>query len=73
MSNEQQDHIEANLFALDLMMPPDDFRQTVEGGMDNLGDLAEHYQVSVLAVRHRARTLGFKGHGVGEFKKIRST
>lgn len=70
MSRNQKEHEEANQFALDLLMPEDGFRAKVESGCTNVGELAEYYGVSALAVRHRARTLGMKGHGVRGYRKI---
>lgn len=70
MSNTQKEHQEANDFALDLLMPADHFREKVNSGITNVGELAEYYGVSAMAVRHRARTLGMSGHNVGEYRKI---
>jgi Zn-dependent peptidase ImmA (M78 family) len=64
MSSTNKQHEEANQFALDLLMPEDKFRAKVDGGMKNIGELAEYFGVSAMAVRHRARTLGMKGHGL---------
>lgn len=66
MSNTNKEHEEANQFALDLLMPESIFRCKVSGGMTKIGDLAEYFQVSAMAVRHRARTLDMRGHGLSK-------
>jgi Zn-dependent peptidase ImmA (M78 family) len=72
MSNSDIQHREANDFALDLLVPAEDFKRKVSNGMTKVSDLADHYKVGALAIRHRARTLGMKGHGlIGGYKSIK--
>lgn len=55
---------EANRFAANLLMSGGSFRRAIENGMKNVGDLANHFNVSEMAVRVRAKELGYKGHGL---------
>ncbi|WP_287030018.1 ImmA/IrrE family metallo-endopeptidase [Pseudomonas sp. UBA6310] len=56
--------IEANRFAGELLMPESDFRHFVSIFGGNIEALSQHFRVSTLAVRVRAKTLGMKGHGL---------
>lgn len=64
MSNSQQEHDEANNFAWALLMPATEFKDYIENVSSNVGDIGEFFQVPSMAVRHRARSLGFSGHGL---------
>ncbi len=55
---------EANVYAADLIMPEDAFRSFINNVSNKIDAIAEHFGVSALAVRVRAKTLGFKGHGL---------
>lgn len=55
---------QANSFAGALLMPEDDFRKFVRSVSSSIGNIAEHFGVSPMAVRMRARELGFKNHGL---------
>jgi Zn-dependent peptidase ImmA (M78 family) len=55
---------EANRFAGELLMPEEEFRSFVKETSSSVADIADHFAVSPLAVRTRARQLGFKGHGL---------
>lgn len=55
---------EANRFAADILMPEEDFRKFASQISSKVEDLADHFQVSSLAVRFRAKQLGFQGHGL---------
>lgn len=53
-------HAEANLFALRLLMPEADFRAQRDRLDGSIEGMAKHFQVSSLAVRFRAKSLGMK-------------
>lgn len=55
---------EANRFAADILMPEHRFRTFVRSSSSKVEDLADNFGVSPLAVRYRAKQLGFSGHGV---------
>lgn len=55
---------EANRYAASLLMPQDSFRDFVLNRSTKVEDIATHFGVSSLAVRYRAKTLGYSGHGV---------
>lgn len=55
---------EANRFAAGLLMPESEFRRFVADRSSKVEDLARHFEVSALAVRVRAKELGFTGHGL---------
>ena len=57
---------EANRFAAEFLMPERKFRELVANGTDNVDALAEAFQVSTMAVRIRAKNLGFRGHGLDD-------
>ncbi len=56
--------IEANNFASDLLMPEEEFRKKINDGTTIINDIAQYFGVSSLAVRYRAKNLGYGGHGV---------
>jgi Zn-dependent peptidase ImmA (M78 family) len=55
---------EANNFALEILMPKELFREQVKCGNNKAQGLAEHFGVSCLNVRLRAKMLGMRGHGL---------
>ena len=55
---------QANTFAANLLMPEDLFRAEVSRTSGNITELAKRFNVSPLALRYRAKTLGFRVHGV---------
>lgn len=56
--------IEANQFAAELLMPADYYHDFIKHTSQKVEDLAEHFQVSSMAVRIRAKQLGYEGHNV---------
>ncbi|MBS0044416.1 ImmA/IrrE family metallo-endopeptidase [Shewanella sp. M16] len=56
--------MEANQFAAELLMPAQDYHLFVETSSAKVEDIAEHFQVSSMAVRIRAKQLGYQGHNV---------
>jgi Zn-dependent peptidase ImmA (M78 family) len=64
-ANEQSRmETEANRFAASLLMPEEEFKRFVNQHSSKVEDIAEHFQVSALAVRVRAKELGFQNHGL---------
>jgi len=55
---------EANEFAGCILMPEDIFRGLVRGDITSVDALAREFGVSTLALRIRAKQLGFSGHGL---------
>lgn len=55
---------EANEFAGQILMSEDDFRRLVRQGITSVDELAKEFAVSSLALRIRAKQLGFSGHGL---------
>lgn len=55
---------DANEFAGGILMPEDDFRNIVREGVTSVDKLAKKFAVSSLALRIRAKQLGFSGHGL---------
>ncbi|MEZ3136976.1 ImmA/IrrE family metallo-endopeptidase [Stutzerimonas kunmingensis] len=55
---------EANRFASELLMPESEFRSAAKKLSGKIESIAQYFEVSVLAVRVRAKTLGMKGHGL---------
>ena len=55
---------QANEFASAILMPEQTFREKVRSGMKTVDKLAKEFQVSTLALRIRAKTLGMSGHGL---------
>ena len=64
--HNEQNPIEAsaNDFASQLLMPKEKFESAIKDGKKTIDALAKHFMVSSLAVRYRARKLGYSGHGV---------
>lgn len=55
---------EANRFAAELLMPEKSFRQFINETSKLVSDIAEKYGVSAMAVRVRAKQLGYEGHNL---------
>ncbi len=55
---------EANGFAAELLMPAESFRRYIERESSEVDKIANHFQVSALAVRIRAKQLGYQGHNL---------
>jgi len=55
---------EANRFAAEILMPKDEFKKYVESHTGNIEDIATHFEVSTMAVRVRAKELGYTGHNL---------
>jgi Zn-dependent peptidase ImmA (M78 family) len=55
---------EANRFAGSLLIPDAEFRGLIAQGTNKVEDLADHFKVSALAVRVKAKILGIDGHGL---------
>lgn len=55
---------EANRFAAELLMPKPKFDDLIRSGKTKVEELAEYFQVSSMAVRIRAKQLGYEGHNV---------
>ncbi|WP_048956946.1 ImmA/IrrE family metallo-endopeptidase [Enterobacter bugandensis] len=55
---------EANKFAAELLMPKKMFVHFIENVSKQVDDLAKHFQVSSMAVRIRAKQLGYEGHNL---------
>lgn len=55
---------QANDFAGAILIPESEFRDLVRSGMSDIELLAEQFGVSTLALRIRAKNLGFSGHGL---------
>ncbi len=55
---------EADRFAGELMMPESDFRSAVQEGLRNVSDLANRFGTSQIAIRVRAKQLGYSGTGL---------
>lgn len=62
--NSNSMEAEANRFAGELLMPEELFRKYVGVFDGDLEALAQHFKVSTLAIRVRAKNLGMKGHGL---------
>ncbi len=58
------EEVEANAFAAELLMPEDDFRHYLSDKSNQIEDISTYFNVSALAVRIRAKNLGFAGHGL---------
>ncbi len=56
--------LDANKFAAELLMPEDKFRNYMNHRSTAVEKLAEHFEVSSLAVRMRAKDLNIEGHGL---------
>jgi|TARA_R110000796_G_scaffold118005_1_gene231278 predicted transcriptional regulator len=55
---------EANQFAAALLMPENSFVNYIDNVSAKVEDLANYFQVSSMAVRVRARVLGYEGHNL---------
>ncbi|AHF01980.1 50S ribosomal protein L22 [Thiomicrospira aerophila AL3] len=55
---------QANKFAAELLMPKDLFLDYIRNKSSEIESIAEHFEVSSMAVRLRAKNLGLGGHGV---------
>jgi Zn-dependent peptidase ImmA (M78 family) len=55
---------QANDFASAILMPESEFRESVRSGITDIEKLSEKFEVSTLALRIRAKNLGFSGHGL---------
>lgn len=55
---------EANVFAAELLMPSAEFQNLIKQGTTMVEHLAQRFNVSAMAVRVRAKELGYKGHGL---------
>ena len=55
---------EANAFASAILMPEEEFKRLLHAGVNDVDKLAEQFDVSPLALRIRAKELGFTGHGL---------
>jgi len=55
---------QANDFASAILMPEQKFRGEVRSGKRKVDELAKEFQVSTLALRIRAKSLGMTGHGL---------
>jgi Zn-dependent peptidase ImmA (M78 family) len=55
---------EADRFAGELLMPESEFRSVVAKGVTSVEDIANHFDTSSMAIRYRAKQLGFLKSGV---------
>lgn len=55
---------QANNFAGELLMPKSEFLSQIENGNKSIVGLAQHFGVSTLAIRVRAKNLNLTGHGL---------
>ena len=55
---------QANNFAANLLMPEELFREEVRRTRGDITLIAKRFNVSPLALRYRAKSLGMRGHGV---------
>lgn len=55
---------EANQFAAELLMPEEVFNNFISDKSKKVEDIAEYFQVSSMAVRIRAKFLGYQGHNI---------
>lgn len=61
---KQKQEKEATDFALELLLPKEKFEDFVDNVSGNVIDIANHFQVPSMAVRVRAKQLGYKGHNL---------
>lgn len=45
-------------------MPTKRFRELIASGVTKVDEIAEYFKVSVMAVRVRAKLLGYQGHNL---------
>jgi len=62
--NDASIEYDANNFAAELLMPRDLFLQEIRSGNNTIEGLADTFDVSSMAVKYRAKTLGLSGHGL---------
>lgn len=55
---------QANAFAASLLMPEELFREEIRRTRGDITLIAKRFNVSPLALRYRAKSLGMRGHGV---------
>lgn len=55
---------QANNFAAELLMPENAFREYISNNSSNIEEIANHFNVSTMAVRVRAKVLNYEGHGL---------
>lgn len=55
---------QANAFASAILMPENQFQTFLHQGICDIDELAKKFEVSSLALRIRAKELGFSGHGL---------
>lgn len=55
---------EANIFAAQLLMPKNAFDTYIKTISEKVEDIARNFQVSSMAVRIRAKQLGYEGHNI---------
>jgi Zn-dependent peptidase ImmA (M78 family) len=56
--------VEANRFAAEILMPEDEFISYLKNKSAKVEDIAEFFHVSSMAVRIRAKQLGYQGHNL---------
>jgi len=59
-----KEEYQANSFASELLMPENEFKRLLKEGVNHIEDLADRFEVSTLALRLRAKSLGMTGHGL---------
>ncbi len=57
-------HDQANDFARAILMPTEAFKKEIRGGNNTVLGLAKKFQASTIAIRIRAKELGFHGSGI---------
>lgn len=55
---------QANNFASQILMPEYKLKELVASGVSDVEELSKYFQVSTLALRLRAKSLGYSGHGL---------
>ena len=59
-SNESSIEFKADEFASELLMPEDLFKDALKSGIKKIKDLADSFNVSTQAIKHKATNLGYK-------------
>lgn len=59
-----KEEMEANDFASSILIPEQEFKIRVRSGTRKIEELAKIFEVSTLALRIRAKSLGMSGHGL---------
>lgn len=64
--SEERDRVEyqANQYAAEILMPELAFKQVARASNGDITIIAREFNVSALAVRYRAKSLGIVGHGL---------